>query len=176
MPITGGLRARLIRESLYQMLYTALDDKNWFDAVNNRTTVSFPPAAVDPQENIDLNTLALSDEDMDSEDVEMGSLLADHRWTFYVDFFAENAAIGLHLIRDVKDILEGRMESIGRTSPSFVVYDYRQATPPEIAVCQIENTFIDRAVNYQREFQKFWYVCRFEVLDRYANEAYGEDA
>lgn len=170
MTITGGMRARLIRESLYQMLHDALDALNWFDAVSNRTTITFPAAAVDANDNISLNTLALSDEDSDADDWELGSLMAEHHWTFYVDFYAENDAIGLHVIRDVKDILEGRMGSIGRDDPSFVVYDYNQATPPEIAVCQIADVVVDKARGFERAFQQHWYACQFDVIDYYGDE------
>jgi len=168
--IVGGLRARLIRESLYQMLREALDDLDWFDVSVNRSTVTFPAKSVDPQDDVPVNTLGLADEDSSSKDWELGSLFGEHRSIFDVDFFAENEAIGMHLIRDVKDILGGRFPSIGRDDPSFSVFDYRQATPPVVTVCQIENVFIEKSATYEREYRKHWYSCRFDVIDYYGTE------
>lgn len=167
---TGGLRKRLVRESLYVMLREALDDLHWFDSGRQHAPIEFNSEPVDPQEKVPINTLAISDEDDSNTEMELGSNLTESSWTFYVDFFAEKDSLGLHLISDVADILAGRMASIGRSDPSFDVYDWTQATPTVLFTCQIEDVFRDKAVTWEKPHQRHWYSVRLQVLDYYGNE------
>lgn len=168
--ITGGLRARLIRESLYEMLNDSLTYLGWFNAGRPHSPILLESQAVNRDVQITVNTAALSDDYLTDFDVELGSLLAEHRWTMYFDFFAENDALGLHFVGDVRAILQGRMQSIGRDDPSFVVYDYRQATPTVIATCQIENVTQDRAHGFLKPWLEHWYALQFTVVDFYGDE------
>ncbi len=101
----------------------------------------------------------------------MGSGLAEQTWSFFVDFYAENDPIGLHLIRDVKDLLEGRMASIGRTKPLLVVKDWTLATPAQIFTCEIEDVRTARAHDFSNSWMKHWHSCSFTIIDTYADEA-----
>lgn len=168
--IVGGLRARLIRESLYRTLRQALDDLDWFNPNNPNLPITFVARQMNQDEQIEWNTIALSDEGDTSTELELGSQLAEQRWQMYIDFFAENDAIGLHLIRDMKDILDGRMSFIGRNDPSFDVYDYRQATPPMLFRCQIEEVSVDRAHGFMKPWMEHWYSCAFLVVDSYSRD------
>lgn len=171
--IVGGLRARLIRESLYQLLNDNLSSLGWFNSGRYHGAISFNSEPVSIQDEIPLNTLALSDDEMDDEFLEMGSNLSENSWTFYVDFYAESDALGLHLIRDIRDILGGRYgSSLSRDRSAFPVYDYRQATPSVAFYCDIENVFVDKALAFQKPWQKHWYSCQFQVIDSYADEVY----
>jgi hypothetical protein len=112
----------------------------------------------------------LADGDIISDEMEMGSTLSEHRWAFYLDFFGENDALSIHMSHDVKDILEGRMASIGRTGAIFTVYDWQQATPPELFTCGITGVSLDRAQNFPKPWQKYWRSVAFIVADEYADE------
>lgn len=166
----GGLRARLIHDSLYNMVKTGLTDLGWFTAGREHLPLSTRSTAVQNDEEISLNTLVVSSEDTISKDDEMGSDMAEHRTTFYVDFYAENEVVGKHLIGDVRDILAGRMPSVGRSAPILPVYDYTQATPPVITTCELEDILVDRAHDFPKAFQKYWFACRVVVVDHYGNE------
>lgn len=166
----GGLRARLIKDSLYNMIHASLDDLGWFDTGRGHQAIAMRATKVENEEEIPLNTLAVCDEDFGSFDTEMGSKMADHSWTFYADFYAENEAVGLHMIRDIKDILEGRMSAISRSRPTLDVYDYTQATPTAIFTCQIEDVLVDRAHDFPKPWQKFWFACRFSIEDTYGDD------
>lgn len=166
----GGLRARLIRDSLYYMLYNAVDDLDWFDTNREHSPITFNPEPLTPSNEIPVNTCALADGDTRDVESEMGSLMQETRWIFYVDFYAENNALGLHFSRDIKDILQGRMPSIDRSRPDFVVSDYSQATPSALFYCQIENVATDRPDVISQPYQKFWFTVRFDVCDEYTNE------
>lgn len=168
--IVGGLRARLIRESLYQTVKESLIDLDWLNPTNPISPIQFVPRPQNQNEQIEINTLALSDENETGIELELGSQLTEHRWQMYLDFFAEDDSIGLHLIRDIKDVLEGRMTFIGRYDPSFQVYDYRQATPPLIFTCQIENVSVDKAHGFLKPWLEHWYACAFTVVDTYSRD------
>ena len=149
------------------MIRAALTDLGWFDTGRAHLPVLFVAETVDPMTEVTLNTLALADEDISDFELEMGSLLSEHRWTFWVDFYAENKSIGIELIGDVRAILEGRLSSIDRGRPIFQVYDYDQATPTVIFTCEIEDVSVDRARDFPNPWQKNWYSCVFEIVDSY---------
>lgn len=171
MAYVGGLRARLIRDSVFRMIRDSLDSLNWLDpAPLTHKPITMKAADVPMNEEIAPNTIALADEDTSESEYELGSNMSEHRWTFYVDFYAENDTIGLHLINDVKAILGGRMPSIGRRSPSCDIYDYTQATPPRIFTVEIEDILLDRGHDFPQPWLRYWYSCRFEVVDHYGDE------
>lgn len=168
----GGLRKRMVRESLYQMLHESLADLHWFDTGRQHAPILFESEPVNPQEPVPINTIGLADENDDATEIELGSNLAEHRWTFYVDFFAEKDSLGLHVSGDIQDILEGRIGSIGRNDPIFTVYDLTLATPPALFNCQIDLVMRDKAVTWTKPHQKHWYSVRFDVIDTYGNETF----
>jgi hypothetical protein len=176
MTIYGGMRQRLIKDSLYNMVHDSLDALGWFDAGRAHIPINMISKPIDDEGRpvgegtpIPQNTLSLVPGDLDDEEWEMGSALAEHTWIFYVDFYAQNDAWGLHLIGDVRDILAGRHPDIGRDRTNFPVYDYRQATPPIEFYCDIEEVIVDRAQDFPKPWLKHWYVCRFMVVDFYGN-------
>lgn len=169
--IVGGLRARLVRESLFEMLQSSLDDLGWFDPTRPHKALILESRPRNQDQQIEINTATLSDENMDETDWELGSQLTEHTWMMWIDFFADSDALGLHFIRDVQDILRGRFSSIGRTAPRFDVYDYRQATPSVIFSCELENVVVDKAHGFLKPWLEHWYACSFEVIDYYSSDA-----
>lgn len=166
----GGLRSRLVKDSLFNMIEAALEDLGWFDTGRQHAPITFRSYPYDEEEQVAVNSLALSDEDLVVLEQELGSIFAEHDWQFFIDFYAEDNALGVHMAHDLEAILAGRMPSIGRASPNFPVYDYTLATPEVIAWCEIEDVVVDRARGFPKPWQKFWYVVSFNVLDYYGNE------
>lgn len=171
MTYVGGLRYRLIHDSLYNMLHDALDDRGWFDVVPDRREVTFPTEPQDLTTEIQFNTIGLADGDITDDDAELGSTLGEMRWTFYLDFFAEDRSTGVDFINEVRDILKGRMPSIGRDRAVLPVYDYTLATPTVIFYCDIEDVLVDKAQNVSNSWLKNWYTCRFDLIDSYDSDA-----
>lgn len=167
---TGGFRKRLVRESLYHMIYDSLDALGWFNPGRQHSPIIFDAEPVVAEDVIAINTIGLVDSNDMGTDVELGSNFAEHSWTFYLDFFAERDSLGLHVSGDLQDILEGRINAIGRIDPIFQVFDYNQPTPPFLFTCQIQTVLRDRAVTWSKPHQKHWYSLRFDVLDYYGNE------
>lgn len=170
MTIVGGLRHRFIRDSLFSMIRTSLEDLGWFDTGRFHGPIDFRTIPVPEDEEVPFNTCVVSCDDLIESDEEMGSRLAEHVWTGWVDFYAESDAVGLHFIGDIKDLLAGRMSNIGRTGPFFDVYNYEEATPSQIFRCQIEDIVVDRAHGFPKPYQRHWYACRFSIFDYYGDE------
>lgn len=176
MTIYGGLRQRLIRDSLYNMLHDSLDALGWFDAGRAHKPINMIAKPIDDDGKpigegtpIPLNTLSVVPADLGDQDWELGSMLAEHTWMFYVDFYAENDAWGLQMIGDVRDILKGRHPDANRLRPHLPVYDYREATPTVQFYCEIDEVVLDRAQDFPKPWQKHWYACRFVVVDYYGD-------
>ncbi len=167
----GGLRAQLIRESVYQELWRALSELGWFDSGRRHKPITFPGVTETNENEIPLNRIALVDEDVFEFEYELGNTAIEAHWTFWVDFYAENESLGKHVIYDVKDILGGRMSTIDRAKPRIPVYDWTLATPQEIFAVQIEDIVVDRAKDFPKPYQKHWYACRFTVVDAYGDES-----
>lgn len=163
----GGLRSRLIHDSLFRMLEDSLDQLGWFDGQPGRENVRITPEPLPLNREIPLNTIALADFDMDENEAELGSDFTEVSWGFYVDFYAADKSIGIHLINDVRDILRGKMYSIGRTGPVLEVYDWTLATPVPIFTCQIEDVIVDKPEIAADTWLKNWYSARFMVIDNY---------
>lgn len=168
--VVGGLRARFIRDSVFEMIKAAVIDLGWTDPARQHKPIYFSAQPGSWDEEVALNTVAVTQTDVRSEDSEMGSNLQEDRWTFYVDLFAEDESVGTHLIHDVRDILRGKMPSIGRGRPNVTVMDYSLALPAPLFTCDIEDVVIDRANDFPKPWQRYWYVCRFIVVDEYGDE------
>lgn len=166
-PIVGGIRSRLIRDSIYHCLYDSLDALGWFDTDRRHRPIVFTGRSYENDEEIQLNTISLSDEDLSEFPLELGSTAAEIHWDYWIDFYAEDDSIGKHLINDVRDILGGRMAAIDRDDSSVAVLDYRLATPVPVFSVQIEDLAVQKAHNFPKPFQRHWYGCSFTVFDYY---------
>lgn len=168
--LVGGKRARAVIDSVYYEVERILTDLGWFDSGRAHLPIDLIDEDPIDRETVAFNTLAVVPSNTTDEDVEMGSNLSDHRRTFYLDFFAENQAIGEHLINDLGDALQGRMASIQRGSPYIPLYDYSQATPPLIRNMEVEDVVVSRAPTYSQAWQKYWYSIQFLIIDFYDGE------
>lgn len=167
----GGTRMRLIRDSFHHMVNTSLEDLGWFDTGRSHNTVQLVTSPIDPSQELTPNIIGVSPEDMSSMEDELGSNLEELRWDFYVDIFAESDVLGLHLMGDLRDTLKGKLPSIGRTGPSFQVYDFRTTTPSELFVCQLENIQVERQREWSKPWMKYWWTILVEVVDHYYDES-----
>lgn len=167
----GGLRARLIQDSVYNMVHDCLEDLGWFDSGRQHQPVTMIPEALENDTEIKPNIIALDDDNINSIDSEMGSNLAEHQWDMVFDIYAEDNAVGKAIALDIRDILQGRFTSLGRVAPVVTVYDYTMATPSPIFKCDLENVSYDRVRSATKTWQKFWFVVFFTVVDEYGNDS-----
>ena len=120
------------------------------------------------------NTIAITAEDVGDDEIELGSLLTEDLWTYYIDVYGDTDPRTMYAAMDcaydIRDLLRGKLPTIGYGNPAFPVYDLRQATPIVLFHCEIENVIVDRARDYPKAWQQNWYVIRLDVIDRYATE------
>lgn len=162
--VEGGLRDRLVFESFHTMVKTALTDLGWFEPGRKHAPVVFRTTAVPEGEQIPANTVAVSSEDLDDSPGEIGSTLTEDRTVVWVDFYAESDALGRHLIGDVRDVLRGKMPSIGRTDPSFVVLDFTVVAPhPELFLVGIEDVAVERS--HSPTAQRHWFAVTCSLVE-----------
>lgn len=170
MGVAGGMRFRLIRDNFENMLRSSLDDLGWFDSARNHAPVTLVSSPLDFDSELQPNLIGISPEDMIGTELELGSNLEELKWDFYIDIFAESDAVGLHLVGDIQDILKGKMNSIGRTRPSFSVLDLAASSPSHLFYCHLENIEFSRQRNYGKRHMQYWWTLYVAVIDTYYDE------
>ena len=163
-PLTGGLRYRMTLESVARNIETFLGTEGWFDAGRQHEPIKVIDEFPDDKDEVAVNTLAFSMGDSFSLPMELGSQAEHFSIPMFADFFAENDAMGRHLVGDIYTHVQ--------TIKVFDVFDYDQATPTvEMKVAVREEVSEirkpERAVN---PWQKHWYVCAFMVEDERFNQ------
>jgi len=175
MTVVGGTRARLIRDSFYHYIHDGVVARGWTSTNRRHKPFEFIPQPKDWDEEVPLNSIAITAEDVRDEEAEMGSALTEDTWTFYVDVYAEGDAVGTDITHDIRDMLRGKMQADGYGRTAFPVWDYRLATPVIIFTCDIENVVSDRARNFPQAWRRFWFSIRCDVVDNYATDLDEED-
>ena len=163
--IAGGLRERLIADSIHLYLKRALSLLGWFNPDPGRRDVHYMPRPAGDDEPIELNTVGVFSDRVRDTDLELGSLLAESAWQWYADIYGEDEAVGMHLSGDVRDILRGKMPTVGASAPVIPVLDFRLATPVEIFYVEIQDVVRDRPPSYTHPWQQFWMPVPFTVVD-----------
>lgn len=175
MTVVGGIRARLIRDSFYNYVKDGVVARGWTNTGRRHAPFRFIPQPNDWDEEVPLNSIAVTAEDVTDEPAEMGSVLTVDRWSFYIDIYAENDAVGQDVTHDIRDMLRGKYQAIDYGRTGFPVLDYRMATPEILFVCDIENVISDRARNFPQAWRRFWFSIRCDVEDSYASDMDDED-
>lgn len=167
MSVSGGLRARLIKESFWRMLESSLTSLGWMQGGRSHAPIILAKDVVPDSDPILPNTLSVIDLDNTPEVLELGTNAKDVRWPFCVDFYGENDAISIQMSYDVRDILLGRMPSIGRSGPTLEVRDWTKPNNPILFIAAIEDVFVDRperiTQSWQRHFRSVF--CELEYID-----------
>lgn len=173
----GGLRTRLIVDSVRVTVIAGLTQLGWFDA----TIYDEPPGARTHRPfryitrpgpwatEIVPNSLAINSEDQLDNALGLGGDVED-TIEIYLDLFAQDDQLGWHLAGDTRDILLGKHAELGRVGPLLDVYDFRQATPAPFTRVELADVRVDRAAGEARDWQRHWFMVRVNALDDYADE------
>lgn len=181
----GGVRARFIYDSIWDIINNGLRALGWYNPTiynsdgslnpsapsnaRKHHPVNFVPEQLNWDQEIQINTLAFVPENVTDKEWELGSLMTEDRWIYYLDFFAENEAISIQLTGDIRDILRGKLSSIGRGyGPLVDICDLAQPGHYKIGYVQIENVTVDRVPTYTQRWQRYMRTVRFEACDYYA--------
>ena len=137
--IVGGLRRRLIKDNFYYMIYNSLDQLRWFSGDLSNQPVELLPEQLDSSKEIKPNKVSISAEELNTRGWEMGSTLDEYAWDIYIDIFAEDESVGIHLSGDIYDILSGKFGSIGRPDDKLDVYNLAVDGEPYLFTCELKN-------------------------------------
>lgn len=167
MTIIGGLRVRLIHDSLAEALRSDLAGLGWFDAGRHHLPLTFEPAPRLWDEPITANIMVISINGADFELTELGSNLGLSSMQVRIDLYTENDSFGTDITNDIRDVLRGRLGSAipGGRLP---VYDYQQATPTVITYVGITDITISRNTALaQRDYARHTYQVECHLEDSY---------
>lgn len=165
----GGKRLACIQDSFYRMVSDSMGELGWLTSVpGTRSDVTILAEQINPGTEIRPNQVGISSEDLTDREMELGSNLAENRWDIFIDIFAENEFVGVALAGDVFDILRGKIAAISRTGTAFPVYDY---TDDSIMFnCYLENIEINRIRDWDRPYNKYWWVVACQIVDTYYDD------
>lgn len=166
----GGLRLRLIKESYFNMVKDGLTDLGWFESGRGHLPVSIIPEQADNSVELKANIIGVSTEDIFSEEAEIGSNLSKNSWEAFIDILAEDEAVGIHLAGDIRDLLSGKISSVGRTRPNLEVKDL--APSNNIAfTCSLENIEMQRVRDWDSgSYARYWWIVACEIVDHYYDD------
>ncbi len=170
MTLVGGIRARMIRESIYHLLVDSLTSLGWLTHSPAHQDVTVLPEPVPFDQQVAFNSIGIADANSEDTPAEIGSELTEDTSVYYVDFFAENEPIGQHMINDIRDILRGKMSAIGRTASVLRIYDYRNSPATQIGYAEIEQVLVDRAHGFPHPWMEHMRTVRFHLVDAYESD------
>lgn len=146
MTLTGGTRTRLVLDSIVVLVEQILTDLGWFGPNRAHDPIVVRTGAQRWDEPLVLNTLVLTATTIEAVfDVELGSDLQTDRINVGIDFYAQNDALGVHLINDLRDGLRGRL-SVGAYGSQIPVLDFRLATPVPIGSVAVTSLTAVRSI------------------------------
>jgi hypothetical protein len=168
----GGLRDRLIHDSIYNWVQNGLALLGWLDPGRQHQPITFLKEMKTWEEQLPPNTITIAPADQTDEDFELGSFGFKNDTIYYIDVYAEdidgrNSSLGQHLSGDIRDLLRGNFDSIGYGHPTVPILDYTQATPSEIFYVDVTKVRRDRAVAYPKRFQRQLWTIEMTVTDWY---------
>ena len=164
MPLVGGLRDRMVLESIVRNLSAHLTSLGWLATTRQHSPITIIDEYPDEtNEDVPINTLAFSYGDVTSDPLELGAFSEEIFSPIFIDFFAESDALGRHVIGD----LHTHVKKQGQ----FTVYDYTQdPVTSEFVVFLVDDSITKRkpgrAVN---SWQKNWHVLSFVVYEERSN-------
>lgn len=163
MALTGGLRYRMMAESIYRDVEAFLTAEGWFDAGRYHRPITMVDEYPEEGTEVAVNTLAVSMGDSFTQPTELGSQAESMSVPFFCDFFGENDALGRHIIGDIYEHVQKKKV--------FDILDYQQATPPvDFQVSVVEQASeIRKPERATNPWQKHWYVAAFLVEDERSN-------
>jgi hypothetical protein len=176
--IRGGLRTRLVVDSVRFAIISTMDQLGWFDptvydtppGVRRHRSFRYIRRPVDWGENIEPNAIAISSQDIGDNDLAFGGDVQD-RHEIYADVFAQDDSVGWQVSYDIRDSLLGKNPELGTLGPQIDVYDFRQATPAPFTTVDVDLIRVDHSQGETREWQQHWFMLRILVEDDYNDEA-----
>lgn len=149
----------MLFESTLEHFRAHLTDLGWFDENRRHAPIRLIDAFPGEDEEVPLNTLAMSYGDSHQTLLEMGSNAENHMVAVYADFYGESASVTRHILGD--------LYSYVNQVPRIPVYDYSQ----EPAVLDFYALVVEESVektypaNKTTPWQKYWGILSLALED-----------
>lgn len=173
--IRGGLRSRLVVDSVRFAIISTLQQGGWFDPTIYDTPAGtrrhqpfrYIARPVDWAEDIRPNAIAISPEDVADEPFGFGGEVQDAS-EIYVDLFAQDDSLGWQVAYELRDSLLGKTST--PVGPQIDVYDFRQPTPAPFTTVDVDLLEVDRSQGDARTWQRHWFMLHLVLVDEYGDE------
>lgn len=173
----GGLRSRLIADSVRVAVIAGVSALGWFDGTvydtppgpRRHRPLNYVPRPASWDDSIYANAIAINADDIYDNASGLGGDVED-TLEMWVDVFAESDQLGWQLAGDIRDLMLGKYPQYGRPGPVIDVYDLRQPTPAAFTQVDVVTAQIDRAEGEARQWQAHWFMVRIDLEDDYADE------
>lgn len=167
MTVIGGLRARLLQDSLRLVLDNGLADLGWFNPNRTHKPLRFLPEPQDWDHPIAFNSMVVSTRSRSTEEIEVGSHFNQDTARVTVDIYAENDSLALDLANDIRDLIRGRLP-LGLINGTFSILDLRMATPTALGYARIGEVRMTRvAPQPTSPHSLYWFGVDVDVHDYY---------
>lgn len=159
MVLEGGLRDRMMLESVLRAVEGQLQSLGWFGTNRQHLPLTIVDEYPGESDEVALNTIAVSMGTKYRQLAEMGSTASEVMMPVFIDIYAQNDGLGRHISGDISDFIH--------VQGGVQVYDYDHATPTaEFVIELVENTLRTvRDENITRAYQKHWYTVTATFRD-----------
>jgi hypothetical protein len=144
--ITGGIRARLLHDSLTATLENGLAGLGWLDPGRAHQPFQFLHGPHTWSVPVTFNAIVVTSQTLDAEWVELGSDLTTDTAFLTVDLYAESDSLGVEATNDMRDLLRGRLPG-GADREQLPILDFRLATPSPIGYATVVDVSLQRATD-----------------------------
>jgi hypothetical protein len=169
--VVGGLRARLLHDSLQTVVEDGLKELGWFDAARSHRPIQFLAESAEWDQEISANSIVITARSRDVQWMEVGSNLHQDNVVMGVDIYAESDGFAVHVSNDIRDLLRGRLP-FGPQLGAMAIMDYRQATPTPLGYALISDVRVTRVrPQVNRPHSLFWFGVDVELFDTYLDSS-----
>lgn len=167
MTLVGGLRARLLHDSVQNAVKDGLQVLGWFDPGRAHRPIEFLNEPADWDREITANSMAITTRSYVPDWIEVGSLLTQDTVVLDIDIYGETDSLVMHLANDIRDLLRGRLD-IGPQRGSLPILDFQMATPVPIGHAVITDVRVTRLrPQVNRPISLHWFGVDIELFDTY---------
>lgn len=154
--IVGGLRDRLVHQSLCKEIERVLTALGWLGTTSLTHPVNLIFEPVDSKADVPLNTVAIVALDQDGEDAEIGSNLQRKRWSYAIDVYGASESLSVHLAGDISACLVGQVGAVGRLASTIEVRNWTVPTHDLLFLADVEEVHTDRAEDPSVLWRRYW--------------------
>ena len=165
--VVGGLRARLLRDSLIYVVRNGLSLAGWMDEDRYHLPLQFLQGPHHWEIPTTFNTLVFTSQGVETEEAELGSNLTTDTAIITIDLYAQSDSLGVEVTNDARDLLRGRLPG-GAERSMVPILDFRQPTPATIGYAQVDHVGVQRSINQVvEEWARHVFTVTVRLKDTY---------